>query len=119
MKALPIIGELSMENFRHNGKVITATLGSVDLSGEPVAIGIKAGVPPGDYAAGVEGEYVMGGVFSFASEAGITQGAQVGWDISAKQVVDDADVNKDFDLGYCTKAEAGGIVEVMVNGQSY
>lgn len=108
-----------MKNFRHSGKVISRADAGAQVSGVPIAIGIKAGVPSGSYAAGEEGEYVMAGVFSFASEAGLSQGDQVGWDISAAQVVDDADVNKDFDLGYVTKDEAGGIVEVMVNGQAY
>ena len=108
-----------MKNFKHSGKVITDTQAGAVISGEPIQMGTKAGVPAGSFGAGIEGEFVMGGVFSFASEPGLLKHTPVGWDISAKQVVDDADVNKDFDLGYVTKAEVGGIVEVMVNGVPY
>ena len=108
-----------MKNFKHSGKVITDTQAGAVISGEPIQMGIKAGVPAGSFGAGVEGEFVMGGVFSLASEAGLLKHTQVGWDISAKQAVDDADPNKDFDLGYITKAESGGIIEVMINGVPY
>lgn len=108
-----------MKNFKHNGKVISRVEAGAIVSGVPISIGIKAGVPAGSYAAGVEGEYVMGGVFSFPGEVGLTQGDQVGWDNGVGQVVDDADGTKDFDLGYVTKSVVGGFVEVMVNGVPY
>ncbi|MBE9542494.1 MAG: DUF2190 family protein [Proteobacteria bacterium] len=107
-----------MKNFRHNGKVITRANAGAVVGGQPIVIGTKAGVATSAYGAGVEGEYAMAGVFSLASEAGLVQGDQVGWDNGASQVVDDVDVAKDFDLGYVTKSEVGGIVEVMINGQS-
>lgn len=109
-----------MKNFRHNGKVISHSAPGVVVSGMPVSIGVKAGIAAGDYAAGVEGEYAMGGVFSFVDDGtNHAQGALVGYDISAGHVVTDIDINKDFDLGYVTKAGAAGVVEVMVNSIPY
>ena len=55
-----------MKNFKHSGKVITDTQAGAVISGEPIQMGIKAGVPAGSFGAGVEGEFVMGGVFSLA-----------------------------------------------------
>lgn len=107
-----------MKNFRHNGKVITRANTAAVFSGEPIAIGSKAGVPSGDYAANESGEYVMAGVFSLADDgANHVQGVLVDWSIAGKECV--ATTTGDFPLGYVTKTGAAGVVEVMVNGSNY
>lgn len=107
-----------MKNFRHPGKIISRADASARSAGVPMQIGIKAAIPAGDYAANEEGEYVMGGVFQLKDDgSNHAQGVAVDWDIAGAQVV--ATGLGDFALGYVTKTGAAGLVEVMLNGQSY
>ena len=54
-----------MINFSRAGFVKTRKHPSAVVSGQPVAIGARAGVATGTYAADEEGEYLQGGVVKF------------------------------------------------------
>lgn len=106
-----------MKNFRHPGKVISRADAAAKVSGVPTAIGSKAAIPAGSYAANEEGEYSVAGVFELKDDgSNHAQGVQVDWSIAGAEVV--ATTTGDFPLGYVTKTGAAGLVEVMINGQS-
>lgn len=110
-----------MKNFKRAGFIKTrANAGAVE-SGEPIAIGSKASVAMGSYAANEEGEYLQAGVHEFKKSAGLAlvQGTKYDWDATAKEIV--AAAAGDFELGEAdVAADAGDTVGViLVNGLGY
>lgn len=112
-----------MKNFRRAGFIKTVAHTAAVESGEPIAIGAKAGVASGAYAENAEGEYLQAGVHVFKKQSAVafSQGDLVSWDAVGKQVVPDGDVLETFKLGECDLSVGASAteIEVLVNGAGY
>lgn len=110
-----------MKNFSRAGFIKTRSHGSAVESGQPIAIGSRAGVAMGKYAANESGEYLQGGVMKFKKAAGVamSQGDLVEWSNGGSEVV--ADTLGDFELGEVDADALAGdeYVYVLVNSTGY
>ena len=111
-----------MKNYVKPGyKVTKASVGAV-TSGQAVVNGTELLVACGSYAAGVEGEYIRGGVVSLKKKAALVlaQGAKVWWDEGAGEITA-TEVDGEVVAGIVDKAALGADaeVEILLNGIPY
>lgn len=109
-----------MKTYINPGYLKTVTVGADVESGEPIAIGTRAGVAVKKLLNGETGEFLQGGVIEFDKTAALAlaQGDSVMWDIATKKVVA---ALGDFDLGEVDTAAlaADATVKVLVNNMPY
>ena len=112
-----------MKNYKRVGAIRTYKNSAAVVSGQPIAIGERAGVATGSYDANQEGEYLMGGVCEFKKKAGlaISVGVSYSYDADAGEVVEASDANADFALGEADAAAAAGdeTCFILVNKTPY
>jgi len=112
-----------MKNYIQKGATKTYTHTAAVESGQPIAIGERAGVACGAYGANEEGEYLQGGVHEFKKKAAlaILPGVTYDYDADAGEVVPSGDAESDFELGegHIAADGADATCQILVNKMPY
>ncbi len=106
-----------MDNYHRKGDTINIINATVAYtSGVPDVIGVLLAIPVTDIAIGSDGAAAIDGSFVLpkASATVIAQGALVGWDDVAKQVVATAAIGNLAGFGVALDAAASGATTVNV-----
>lgn len=107
-----------MRNFIHPGKTLTLTAPYIRTSGQGALIGSIFGVATADVANGVEGEFMVSGVFELAktSAQAWAQGERIYWDNTNKRCDNDPEVGQLIGTATVIAANPSSTGIVRLNG---
>ena len=106
-----------MKNYIQDGKTISFTPTAAVASGEAVLLGMLLVVAIGAIAANTAGEGVTEGVFELPKKSTdvVTQGADLYWDDTAKNLTITASTNKFVGKAWAAAANPSATVWVKIN----